>query len=103
MYARTGAGPPPIVTLSKNVAVVVGIVLVLRNADAADGAARRDDAERGRHRLVVADALEHGVRAEPAGQLADPLDRLLAALADDVGGAELARRARSGRGGGRAG
>ena len=34
-------------------------------------------------------ALEHRVRAEAAGQLADPFDRLVAALADDVGGAEL--------------
>ena len=39
---------------------------------------------------AVADALEHRVGAEAAGQLLDALDRLLAALADDVGGAELA-------------
>ena len=41
------------------------------------------------HRLLVADALEHRVGAEAAGQLAHALDRLVAALADDVGGAEL--------------
>ena len=44
------------------------------------------------HRLLVADALEDGVGAEAAGQLAHALDRLLAALADDVGRAELSRQ-----------
>ena len=42
-------------------------------------------------RLLVADALEDGVGAEAAGQLAHALDRLVAALADDVGRAELPR------------
>ena len=36
------------------------------------------------------DALEHGVGAVAAGELADLRDALLAALGDDVGGAELA-------------
>ena len=54
----------------------------------------------GLRRLLGADALEHGVHAVPAGQLADALDGLLAALADDVGGAELARELRCGRRGG---
>jgi hypothetical protein len=35
----------------------------------------------------VADALQHGVHAFAAGELADALDGLLAALGDDVGGA----------------
>ena len=52
------------------------------------------------HRLLEADALEHGVGAVAAGQLAHALDGLVAALADDVGGAELAARARCGPGGG---
>ena len=67
--------------------------LLLRNADAADGAARPGDAERRAIDCVVADALEHGVSAEAAGQLAHALDRLFAALADDVGRAELAASA----------
>ena len=37
-----------------------------------------------------ADALEDGVGAVAAGQLPHALDALLAALGDDVGGAELA-------------
>ena len=48
--------------------------------------------ERRDRRLLVADALEHGVRAESAGELAHALDRLLAALAHDIGRAELARQ-----------
>ena len=38
----------------------------------------------------MADGLEHGVGAVAAGELADLRDALLAALGDDVGGAELA-------------
>ena len=64
-------------------------LLVLRHADAADDAAGADDAERLLVGRPVADALEHGVGAVAAGQLADLLDALLAALGDDVGGAEL--------------
>ena len=53
-------------------------------------------------RLLGADALEDGVDAEAAGQLAHAFDRLLAALADDVGRAELLASAiRSGAGPGR--
>ena len=48
------------------------------------------DAERRLHRLVGADALEHGVRADSPGDLLDRRAALLAALGDDVGGAELA-------------
>ena len=42
-------------------------------------------------RLLEADALEDGVDAEAAGELAHALDGLVAALADDVRRAELAR------------
>ena len=103
MYARAGAGPPPTVTFSKNVATAGGIA-------SSCGTPTRPTAPPGRtmpsavsHRLLEADALEDGVGAEAAGQLAHPLDGLVAALADDVGRAELLARARSGRDGGRAG
>src|SRR5436190_7251395 len=58
--------------------------LALRNADAADGAARTGDADRRLHGLVEADTFQDGVGAVPAGQLLHTLDRLRAALADDV-------------------
>jgi len=58
-------------------------------ADAAHGATRTGDADRGEHGLVRADALEDGVDAKATGQLAHALDRLLAALAHDVRCAEL--------------
>jgi hypothetical protein len=41
-------------------------------------------------KLPRADALEHGVRAVATGELPRPFDALVAALGDDVGGAELA-------------
>lgn len=44
------------------------------------------------HRLFEADAFEDGVGAEPAGELAHALDRLVAAFAYDVGCAELTRQ-----------
>ncbi len=62
----------------------------LRHADAADGAARPRDPHRGLKSFLETNALEHRVRALSPGQLAHPLDRLSAALGDDVGGAELA-------------
>src|SRR5207253_4912353 len=65
-------------------------LLVLRDTDATDGAAGADDPERRLDGLVVAYALQHRVRAEAAGQLADTLDGLVAAFADDVGRAEVA-------------
>ena len=57
---------------------------LLRNPDAADGAAGARDAHGRAHRLSVPDALEDGMGAEPAGQLADPLDRGVPSLADDI-------------------
>src|SRR5207247_2900466 len=67
-----------------------GDFLVLRHSDATDGAARPDDADSRLHREVVADALEGGLDAETAGQLAHALDRIVAAVAHDIGGAEVA-------------
>src|SRR3954468_4130272 len=64
--------------------------VLLRDADAADGAARARDLERRDHRLLEPDALEDGMRPVAAGQLPDVLDALVAALRHDVGGAELA-------------
>src|SRR5207245_7023047 len=64
-------------------------LLLLRNADAADRAAGAGDAERRDRRLLVADTLEDGVGAEAAGELAHTLDCFVAALADDVGCAEV--------------
>ena len=61
---------------------------MLGDADATDRAAGSGDRERRLDRLLETDAFEHRVRAV-LGQLADALDRFLAALAHDVGGAEL--------------
>src|SRR5207302_5100417 len=66
--------------------------LVLRDADAADCAARTRDAERRAHRLLEADALEDGVDAEAVGEFAHALNRLVASLADAVCCAELSRK-----------
>jgi hypothetical protein len=60
------------------------------DTDAADGAAGAGDADGGLHRRAVADALQHRVDALAAGEFVDALDRVLAALGDDVGGAVLA-------------
>src|SRR5205085_12077379 len=61
----------------------------LRHADSADRAAGAGDADRRLHRLLEADALEDGVGAVAAGELANALDCLVAALADDVRRAEF--------------
>ena len=61
----------------------------MRDSDAPDRAAGADDAHRRRHRLLGADTFENGLGAEALGELADASDTLLAALANDVGGAEL--------------
>src|SRR5216117_1632612 len=58
--------------------------LVVGDTDAAHGAAWTGNGDRGAHGLVCADALEDGVDARAAGQLAHALDRFLAALAHDV-------------------
>ena len=97
MYARTGAGPPPTVRFAKNDRLRCGHRLVLGKADAADRTARARDADGREYRLLEADGLEHGVDAEAVGELAHALDRLVAALADDVGRAELSRQRYPGR------
>ena len=56
--------------------------LVLGDADASDRAARAGGADRGRSRLLGADAFEHRVSAEAARQLADSLDGLVVPLRD---------------------
>ena len=61
----------------------------VRHADVADRRAGPGDGDGGVHRLAGADALQHGVGADAAGELADRGLTLLAALGDDVGGAEL--------------
>src|SRR5438552_4105769 len=68
-----------------------GELLVLRDADSADGAAGAGDFDRRQLRLLEADALEHGVDAVAAGQFFDALDGFVAAFAYDIGGSELAR------------
>jgi hypothetical protein len=55
----------------------------------ADHRAGAGDVERRLHRLAGADALQGGVDAHAAGHLLDGLDGGVAALGDDVGGAEL--------------
>lgn len=79
------------VTFLKNEGLRSGQRLVLRDADAADGAAGAGDLDCRFHRLLEADALEHRVGATAVGQLLDPHDRLRSALADDSGRSELAR------------
>jgi hypothetical protein len=64
----------------------------LRNPDAPDGTAGAYDAHGRAHRLSVADALEHRMRAESASQLAYPLDRAVSPLADDISCPEPARQ-----------
>ena len=64
---------------------------MLRQAYPADCAAGADDAESRLDGQAVADALEDRVRAEAVRELADALDSLVAALAYDVGRAELLR------------
>ena len=66
----------------------MGVGVVLGDADATDGAAGPGNRERGLDGLLEADALEHRVGAV-LRQLADALDRFLAALAHDVGRAEV--------------
>ena len=68
-----------------------GELLLLRDADPADGAAGSGDSDRRQLRLLEADALEYGVDAVAAGQFFDALDGFVAAFAYDIGGSELAR------------
>src|SRR4029079_17714036 len=60
-----------------------------RTPDATDGTAGACDAHGRAHRLAMSDTLEHGMGAEPAGQLAHPLDCGVPSLADDISRPEL--------------
>src|SRR5438034_6447548 len=62
----------------------------VRHADVAHEAARAGGTNRLHHRLLGADALQHGVSTNTVGQLLDAFNALIAALGDDVGRAELA-------------
>src|SRR5262245_35473461 len=61
------------------------------NAHVGDATAGPHDVGAELERLRHADRFDRHVRAEPAGQLHDPLDRVLAAVVDDDVGAELER------------
>ena len=67
------------------------------DADVADVPAGAGGADGLHHRLLGADGLDRGVGAEAVGEVLDLGDALVAALGDDVGGAELASRAAAGR------
>src|SRR5437867_12771863 len=62
----------------------------MRNTDVAHVSARGGGPDRLHHRLLRADALQHGVGAESVGQLFDTGDARVTPLGDDVGRAELA-------------
>ena len=64
----------------------------MRDSDRADHRARAGDRECRSHRLVRPDTLEGGVDADTVGHRHDSLGRGVAALGEDVGGAELARQ-----------
>lgn len=63
--------------------------VVYGHTGATDRAAGTRDLKCGVDSLLESHAFEDGVRAEAAGQLADALDGLVAALGDDIAGAEL--------------
>ena len=60
------------------------------DAHVADIPAGPRGADRLHHRLLSADRLDHRVRAEAASEILDACHALVAALGDDLGGAELA-------------
>src|SRR3954471_17844356 len=62
----------------------------MRDTDVADRSARSCGPDRLLHRLLSANALEDRISADTVRQLLDPLDTFVAALGDDVSGAELA-------------
>ncbi len=63
----------------------------MRQPDDPDVPARTDGTERLVHGVLRAHRLDDAVRAEPVGQLADPLHALVAPLRDDLRRAERAR------------
>jgi hypothetical protein len=89
MYARTGAGPPvSVMSGAGEAAEANGGVLVLRHADAGDDTAAADDSDRLLVGRYVTDRLEDDLAAS-VGEVPDLGDAVLAALGDDIGGAEL--------------
>src|SRR5690349_4492450 len=64
---------------------------VLRHTYATDCPTGASHSDRRLCRLLEPDAFQYGMRPVAAGELANPLDRFLTALADHVGGAEIAR------------
>ena len=87
---RTGAGPPSMPVCEKNSGWPSKRDAV-RHADITDQPPGRAQRDRLRHRLLRADAFQHGVGADAACQLLDAGDALVAALGDDVGRAVLQR------------
>ena len=70
--------------------LVAGDGDVVGDADEPDVTARAGGVDGLHHGLLGADGLDDRVGAEPAGELLDLGDAVVAALLDDVGGAELA-------------
>ena len=62
---------------------------MLGDSHAANCAAGTGELQRRIESLLKSDALEDGVRAEAVGELANALDRLVAALTNDVSSPEL--------------
>src|SRR4051794_20756560 len=60
----------------------------MRDSDVADRRAGPGDPDRRAHRLARAHTFERRVDADTVGHLLDLCDRVVAALGDDVGGAE---------------
>ena len=80
--------------------LLAGQLDAVGDADVADVPAGAGGADGLHHRLLGADGLDDRVRAEPVGEVLDPGDAVVAALGDDVGGAELAGPASGGTRGG---
>ena len=62
------------------------------HADVSDASAGSGGVNRLHHRLLRADAFQHGICADALRQLLDARDAFVAALGDDIRRAELARK-----------
>ena len=85
MYARTGAGPPDTLAFFQN---AMPVRVVLGHANSTNGAAGPHDLKGCLDSLLKPSAFQDGM-CSMLGELADALDRFLAALTHDVGCAEL--------------
>jgi hypothetical protein len=85
---RTGAGPPCRCTPEKNNSSP-GMAKSWNTPDVADMPAGPGGTNGLHQRLLGADRFDDRVGAEPVGELLDPRHAGVAALCDDVGGAEL--------------